>query len=304
MANKIKRVLENPYRIFSALATRGLFNRMGDEGYLKLLYRSQLGKKLDLENPKTYNEKLQWLKLYDRRPIYTTMVDKAAVKDYVASRIGEEYIIPTYGVWEHFDDIDFDALPEKFVLKTNHGCGGIVICRDKAALDKAAARNTLENALKQEYYLTCREWPYKNVPRRILAEALLEDLRDGDLRDYKFFCFDGEVKALFVASQRQNAAEETKFDFFDENYRHLPFTNGHPNAAVPPEKPEAFETMKQLARKLSAGYPHIRVDFYEVNGQVYFGELTLYHWSGIVPFEPEAWDRTFGDWLVLPEKTL
>lgn len=304
MANKIKRVLENPYRIFSVLATRGLFDWLPDKTYLKLYYRSQIGKKLDLENPKTYNEKLQWLKLHDRQPIYTTMVDKYAAKEYVAQRIGQEHIVPNYGVWDSFDEIDFDALPEKFVLKTTHDCGGIVICRDKKTLDLAAARKKMEKALKTGYFYRNREWPYKNVKRRIIAEAYLEDSQTDDLRDYKFFCFDGEVRALFVASQRQTVGEETKFDFFDENYQHLPFTNGHPNAAVMPEKPEQFETMKALAQTLSAGFPHMRVDFYQVNGQVYFGELTLYHWSGVVPFRPESWDQTFGDWLTLPEKKI
>lgn len=281
---------------------RKMMRILPDKWAISLDFFRLLGKFPDLKNPKTYNEKLQWLKLYNRNPEYITMVDKYAVKQYVAERIGEEYVVPNYGVWDCFDDIDFDTLPDRFVLKCTHDSGGLVICKDKAKLDKAAAKKKLENSLKTNYFWQGREWPYKNVKPRILAEMYLEDSSSPDLRDYKFFCFDGVAKALFVASERQSATSETKFDFFDMDFKHMDVRNGHPNADVLPEKPKAFETMRQLAEKLSAGYPHIRVDFYEANGKVYFGELTLYHWSGMVPFEPPVWDRTFGDWIKLPEK--
>lgn len=281
------------------LSTRGLLNWMPDKLYLKLLFEAKMGKKLDLKNPQTYSEKLQWLKLYDRKPIYTKMVDKCEAKKYVAERIGEEYIIPTLGVWEKFDDIDFETLPDRFVLKCTHDSGGLVICRDKSRLDLLAAREKIEKSLKTNYYWHCREWPYKDVKPRIIAETYMEDQETGELRDYKFFCFDGMVKALFIATERASATEETKFDFFDESYNHLPFTNGHPNASQLPEKPVNFEKMKELAAKLSEGIPHLRVDFYEVNGKVYFGELTFSHWSGMMPFEPEEWDYKFGQWITL-----
>ncbi len=267
--------------------------------YLKLKYRIVMKKKLNLANPTTYNEKLQWLKLYDHNPMYTDMVDKYEAKRYVAEHIGEEYIIPTLGVWDRFDDIDFDALPDRFVLKCTHDSGGLVIVKDKSQLDMAAAKAKIEKCLKRNFYYSGREWPYKNVKPRIIAEKYMEDARTAELRDYKFFTFDGVVKALFIASERQKEDEETKFDFFDENYNHLPIRNGHPNAAVPPEKPYNFEKMKDLAEKLSQGIPHLRVDFYEVDGRIYFGELTFSHWSGMVPFEPEEWDKTFGDWIEL-----
>ncbi len=299
MNEKIKRFLKNPLLLFVTLGHRGFFNWMDDERYLKMVYRISLGKKLSLNPPITFNEKIQWLKLHDRRPEYTDMVDKYEAKKYVANLIGEQYIIPTLGVWDHFDEIDFDKLPNQFVLKCTHDSGGLVICRDKEELDKEKARRTLENCLKHNFFWGMREWPYKNVRPRIIAEEYLEDSQTQELRDYKFFCFDGEVKALFVATDRYTEGEETKFDFFDSNFKHLPFRNGHPNADVLPKKPVCFEKMKELASKLSKGIPQLRVDFYEVDGEIYFGELTFSHWSGMVPFEPEKWDKTFGEWLDL-----
>ena len=259
-----------------------------------------MGTKLNLKNPRTFNEKLQWLKLHDRKPFYTDMVDKYLAKEYVSKIIGNEYIIPTLGVWNHFDDIDFERLPNRFVLKCTHDSGGVVICKDKQAFDYKNAEKVLEYSLKQKFYLQTREWPYKNVKPRIIAEEYLEDNELKELRDYKFFCFDGQVKALFVASDRQNKAEETKFDFFDPSYNFLKIVNGHPNSEIPPSKPKNFEKMIELAEKLSKDIPHVRCDFYEVNGKVYFGELTFYHWSGLVPFIPSEWDIVFGSWLKLP----
>lgn len=274
---------------------------IGDERYLKLIYRMKMGKRPDLKNPKTYNEKLQWLKLHDRKPEYTRMVDKYEVKSYVGERIGQEYIIPTFGVWERFDDIDFDSLPDQFVLKCTHDSGGLVICRDKSKLDMEAARAKLEKSLKNNYYQQGREWPYKNVKPRILAEQYMEDAETAELRDYKFFAFDGSVKAMFIATERGNAETETKFDFFDREFQHLPFTNGHPNADICPKKPQNLELMLELAEKLSQNIPQVRVDFYEANGKVYFGEITFFHWSGFMPFEPEEWDTVFGNWITLPK---
>ena len=277
-----------------------LLNLLSDKAYLKFTYRVKFGRRLDLDDPKTYNEKLQWLKLFNRKPDYTTMVDKYAVKDYVAEKIGEKYIIPTLGVWDSFEDIDFDKLPDQFVLKCTHDSGGLAICRDKSSFDKNAAKEKIEKSLKYNYYKKGgREWPYKDVPRRIIAEQYMEDEKTQELRDYKFFCFDGEVKALFIASERYSN-EETKFDFFDADFNHLPFTNGHPNAKVLPEKPVCFEEMKELAAKLSVGIPQARIDFYEVNGKVYFGEITFFHWGGMKPFDPEEWDYKFGEWIKLP----
>lgn len=286
-------------RVINSLRCRGVFNNMSDEHILRLLYRVRFGKKLNLDNPQTYNEKLQWLKLYDRKPIYTTMVDKDLVKAYVASIIGEEYIIPTLGVWDHFEDINFDELPQQFVLKCTHDSGGLVICKDKAKLDIDQARKKINKCLKTNYYNHAREWPYKDVKPRIIAEKYMVDESGRELKDYKFFCFDGEVKAMYIATDR---GIDTRFDFYDENFNHLPFTNAHPNADHSIEKPDGFEEMKKLAEKLSQGMAQVRIDFYDVYGKVYFGEITLFHMSGMSPFDPEDWDYTFGSWINLPPK--
>lgn len=295
----IKHYLSKRGSWFFLLSSRGLLNRMDDETYLKLLFRYSMGTPLDLEHPKTYNEKLQWLKLHDRRPLYTQLVDKLAVKDYVAEKIGPEYVIPVIaGPWDSVEEIDFDALPDQFVLKCTHDSGGVVICRSKSSFDIEAAKDKLAKFLHRNFYWANREWPYKDVKPRLFAEPYLED-ESGELRDYKFFVFDAAVRALYIASDR-SSKEETKFDFFDADFRHLPFTNGHPNAPVPPEKPRCFEEMKALAARLGAGFPQVRVDLYEVAGHVYFGEYTFFHWSGLCPFDPPSWDQTFGSWIHLP----
>lgn len=299
---KAIRLIGNPAKLVVRLNSVGFSRLFSDEFYLKCAYKHSLGKKINLKDPKTYNEKLQWLKLYDRKPEYIAMVDKCEAKRYVGDIIGEEYVVPTFGVWDSFDDIDFDALPNQFVLKCTHDSGGLVICKDKRALDIEKARKIINWSLNRKYYYEHREWPYKNVKPRIIAEQYMEDEKTSELRDYKFFCFDGEVKAMFVATERQKVGEEVKFDFFDENFNHLPVRQGHPNAKIMPEKPEKFEKMKELAAKLSQNIPHVRVDFYEVNGRVYFGEMTFFHFSGMVPFQPEEWDYKFGSWINLPKK--
>lgn len=299
MSRSIKKFIKNPLLLFLTLGHREMLNWINDETYLKIAYRIKMGKKLNLDSPVTFNEKLQWLKLYDRRPEYTTMVDKYEVKKWVSAKIGEEYIIPTLGVWDKFDDINFNKLPEQFVLKCTHDSGGLVICKDKRKFDQQKARKKIETCLKHNFFWGQREWPYKNVKPRIIAEPYMEDADTKDLRDYKIFTFNGQVKALFIATDRESK-EETKFDFFDANFRHLAFTNGHPNANVQPKKPKTFEKMKELAAQLSKGIPQVRVDFYEVNGKIYFGEMTFFHWSGMVPFNPEKWDRIFGEWIELP----
>lgn len=292
-------------RWFAGLDRRGLLNCLSDKAYLSLRYRLVFNKKLNLKEPLTYNEKLQWLKLYDRKLIYTRLVDKNEVKKYVADIIGEEYIIPTLGVWDSFEQIDFDVLPDQFVLKCTHDSGGLVICKDKVLLDKTAAKEKISKCLKRNYYWHGREWPYKNVRPRIIAEKYMQDAKEREedaLTDYKFFCFDGEPKAMFIATDRAKEDTETKFDFFDMVFNHLPFTNGHPNSDKTIQKPEQFELMIELAKKLSEGFPQVRVDFYEAEGKIYFGEITFSHWSGMVPFEPDEWDYIFGSWIKLPTK--
>ena len=276
-----------------------------DKLYLSLKFYKAFGRFPIWKNPQTFSEKLQWLKLYDRNLEYTKMVDKYAVKEYVGNIIGVEYVIPTLGVWDKPEDIEWDKLPNQFVLKTTHGGGndGVVICRDKNTFDRQKAIRLLNDNMKTDLYKVWREWPYKNVPKRVLAEKYIEPRQDiKDLSDYKFFCFDGEVKGLFVATERQNPNEEVKFDFFDADFNHLSFRQGHDYAKVTPKKPENFELMKKLAAQLSQGMPHVRVDLYDLGDKVLFGELTLFHFSGMVPFEPEEWDYKFGNYISLPQK--
>lgn len=295
-----KFLTDKDYR-FLVSAVRGWKKDMPADRFLKRMYAIHMGQELNLENPVTYTEKLQWLKLYDHRPQYTTMVDKYAVKQYVAERIGAQYVIPLLGVWDNANDIDFAALPNQFVLKTTHDSGALVICKDKKQLNMEAAKNRLNHFLKRKYYDCNREWPYKNVTPRIIAEAYMEDSRYKELRDYKFFTFGGVPKVLYIA-QGRGKGEPTVADFFDMDFNHLPFTIDHDTAEIPPEKPECFEEMKRLAAVLSQGTPQLRVDFYEVDGKVYFGEMTFFHCSGMEQFHPEEWNRIFGDWVVLPTK--
>lgn len=263
--------------------------------YLRAKYRLKMGRRLDLRHPRSYNEKLQWLKLHDRNPLYHTLVDKAGVKAHVASLIGEEYTVPTLGVWDKPVDIDWNSLPQRFVLKCTHDSGSAILCRDKAAFDIPAACRSLAAALKKDFYPFDREWAYKGLKPRIIAEAYLGD----NVPDYKFFCFDGRPRLMFIASERGRRDTETRFDFYDMEGRHLDLRNGHPNADTPPALPQRFELMQTLAARLSAGLPQVRIDFYELDGKVYFGEYTFYHWGGMVPFEPESFDLELGSYVKL-----
>lgn len=277
------------------------FTWLPDKLYIQLMFRFKMGYWPDLKNPQTFSEKLQWLKLYNRRPEYTKMVDKYAVKEYVANIIGDEYIIPTLGVWNKPEDIEWDKLPEQFVLKTTHGGGssGVVICKDKSTFDIYKAIAKLKRSMEQDIYRDLKEWPYKNVPKRIIAEKYISpDPKHDDLPDYKFFCFDGEVKALFIGTERQTG--DVKFDYFDADFNHLDLIQQHPLSGRQISKPFNFEKMKVLASKLSDGIPQVRIDLYDVNGKVYFGEMTFFHHGGIVPFHPNKWDYVFGSWINLP----
>ena len=294
---KISEYLKKPYYIILGLNAHGFGRFIPDSIYIRCRFHERMGYKLNLKSPSTYNEKLQWLKLHDRNPLYTTLVDKYAVKQYVAKIIGPEYIIPTIGVWDSFDQIDFQQLPEQFVLKCTHDSGGLVICKNKKFFNKDEARKKIMDSLNNDYYLQGREWPYKHVPRRIIAEKYMEDEKTKELRDYKFFCFGGSVKALFVGTERQKPGEDVKFDFFTPQYEHLEIKQGHENAITIPEKPINFEKMKLLAEKISKNLLQARIDFYEVNGKVFFGEVTFFHHCGWTPFVPAEWDRVFGEWL-------
>ena len=296
---KLYLALTRKDKLVSGLSRRGFFNILRDKSFLKLVFKSRVGYTLNLDNPKTYNQKLQWLKLYDRNPLYTTMVDKAAAKEYVAEKIGEQYIIKTLGVWDRFDDIDFNTLPNQFVLKTTHDSGGVVICKEKSTFDCDGTRKKLAKRLKKSFFLQSREWPYKNVKPRIIAEEYIKEISFGDVYEYKMFCFSGEVKMVLVCNGEYTNSERT-IDYCDENFNKLPFISYNQpskhNIETPKEKKELFE----IAKKLSKDIPHVRVDLYVVNGKIFFGELTFFHGSGFQAFEPSEWDRKIGEWLELP----
>lgn len=277
----------------------GLNNKMPDEEFLKKLYKIKLGKKLDLENPKTMNEKIQWLKLYDRKPEYTMMADKVAVRDYIAKTIGEEYLIPCLGVWDDPDDIDFDALPNKFVLKCNHNSGlGMYICKDKSQMDIKSVKKALRKGLKQDYYIVHREWPYKDVPRKIIAEQYMQD-NSGALVDYKFYCFNGKADYVLVCLDRHLG--DTKFYFFNRDWKLQPFNIRGKNASsdFTVRKPECMDKMFEIAETLSKGMKFIRVDLYECNNKIYFGELTFYPSAGFDTGRLPETDLYFGSQIDL-----
>lgn len=268
-----------------------------DRLYIPIKYRKSFGKWPDLKNPKTFNEKLTWLKLYDHNPIYTTMVDKYEAKKYVADVIGEEYIIPTYGIWDRAEDIDFDSLPDKFVLKATHDSGRVIICKDKSKLDRENAIKEMRASLKRNFYAVTREWPYKNVKPRIIAEQLLESEDANEIADYKVHNFNGIPEVILVCRDRFRDSGLTE-DFFDTNWVHIDVRRpGHPNAPTLENRPEELDKMLELAEKLSKNYPFMRTDFYCLNNRIYFGEITLYPASASVPFDPAAFDITLGSKL-------
>lgn len=280
--------------------SRAFARFLPDKLYLSIKFRSHMGYWMDWNNPQTFNEKIQWLKVYDRHPEYTKLVDKAAVKNYVASIIGEQYIIPTLAVYDSADSIDFDNLPNQFVLKCTHDSGGIVICRDKASLNKSAARTKLRKGLKRNYVIQNREYPYKNVLRRIIAEKYINDGDGNDIMDYKFFCFNGVPRFVELdfdrfTNHRRNVYD-TKWNLLDLQ---ILYPKGN-DRAIP--KPQNFDVMIEIAAKISIGIPHVRVDLYNVNGKIYFGEMTFFHGSGMESFTPQEWDLIFGKMIKLPKK--
>jgi hypothetical protein len=270
---------------------------ISDKRYVKIYYRLKMHKKLNLKEPKTYSEKLNWLKLNDHNPLYTKLVDKYEVKDYIKNEIGEEYVIPTYGIYNNVDEIDLDKLPNQFVLKCTHDSEGIVICKDKSKLDWKAAKKKLKQCLKYNFYYIGREWPYKNVKPRIICEQYIEDNDKKELWDYKFLCFNGEPKVMFIVSDRQTG--HTKLDFFDMNFNRLEIKQDYPNSNRDFKKPICFDKMIELSKILSKKFKYIRLDFYEVNGKVYFGEFTFYHHGGFTKFEPEEYDEILGSYINL-----
>lgn len=290
----IKRVFKDPRLILIFILSR-YCHWMNDELYLQILYFLRMGKMLHLNPPVTYNEKLQWLKLHDRHPEYTQMVDKAMAKEYAAGIIGNEYIIPTLGVWDKFEDIDFDTLPNQFVLKCTHDSGGVVICTDKDKLDISKAKKKINRSMRRNYFYGTREYPYKNVKPRIIAEEYMED-ENKELVDYKLLCFNEEVKYSLVCSERFSKAG-LKVTFFDREWNKLPITQKDPSSDLAILKPYNYDKMIVLAEKIAkkVANPFVRIDFYDIRGHIYFGEITFYPTSGLSAIKPEKWDRILGD---------
>lgn len=300
MLKKIIKYLVNEKTRISFNSKMGFYKYISDRMYLEKFFKIHMGYDLNLEDPQTFNEKLQWLKLYDRKPEYTIMVDKYKVRDYISDKIGKEYLIPLLGVWDDPDDIDFDSLPNKFVLKCNHDSGGLSICRNKETFNVNMAKKKLKKSLKTNYYYFGREWPYKNVPRKIICEKYMTDETGENLKDYKFYCFDGIPKLVGVYQDR-NSDKETTGDFFDMNFEWVGLKFGMPNAKIKPQKPNKFEEMIQIAKTLSEGIPHVRVDLYLSNDKIYFGELTFFDGSGFDRIEPIDWDYKLGSRIKLPK---
>ena len=293
--NKILNYITDPKIRFGYLSKLGIAKYISDKAFVEKEYFLNIGEELDLLHPQKFNEKLQWLKLYDHNPQYTIMVDKYRARQFIKDIIGDQYLIPLLGVWENPDDIDFDLLPDQFVLKCNHN-SGTGICKDKKNVDIPRVKRELKKGLRENYYLRHREWPYKDVPRRIIAEKYMIDESGEALTDYKFFCFNGEPRVMYISN---DGAENPKTDFFDMEFNHLPIKMKDPNSEQLPLKPQSFELMKELAKKLSEGIPFLRTDFYEINGNIYVGELTLYHNAGLSKIEPSEWNLKLGNYINL-----
>ncbi len=288
---------------FSGLGRREFLNWIPDEIYIAVLYRLKTGKRLNLNHPKSYNEKMQWLKLHDRKPFYTMLVDKDAVKAYVSTVLGDEYIIPTIGKWDNADDIDFGVLPNQFVLKCNHDSGSVLICRDKRQFDCELARKKIAKSLKHTGYWYGREWPYKDIKPRIIAEKYMEENSSNmGLTDYKFFCFHGEPKIIYVSVGLENH-RTAQISFYDMNGNEMPFhRSDYRQISESLILPSNFSKMVDIARRLSTaiGNPFVRIDLYSICGKIFFSEITFYPCNGMIPFSPPEWDEIIGKWIKLP----
>ena len=298
--HKIKRKIIKTYQKYFTIQHPETYI-LSDKSFIKKIYKERMGKEINLSDPKTFCEKQNWLKLYDRKPIYTVMVDKYLAREFVAERIGEDYLVPLLGAWDSADDIDFSLLPNKFVLKCNHN-SDVTICTDKSSLDIEKVRKELNEQLKIDYYTHKREWAYKNVPRKIICEKFMENTNGENLVDYKLFCFNGIPKFVMVNSNRFGK-EGVKVDMYDMQWKHMEMQDGHyPNAGDIFAKPACLDEMCKLAEILSKDTSSLRVDFNYWDNKLYFGELTFFHSAGLESFMPEKWDKILGEWVTLPKK--
>lgn len=296
---KIIKALKNPKLAINYLLNQKIFRLIPDKLYIKIKYRLCTGKKLDLNNPQGLNEKMQWLKLYDRNPLYTNLVDKYKVREYIKNAIGEEYLIPLLGVYDSYDEIDFNSLPKEFVLKPNHTSGDIYICHDKDQIDHRKLEKDIKRWLKRKYYWIHREWPYKNVKPRIVCEKYMVDHESGDMKDYKIECFNGKATGIYVCSQREST-EGLAIDYYDINWNLIPGGVDFRSSGILLQRPKNFNKIIEISEELSKDIPYVRIDLYEINGQVYFGEITFFPGAGFVPFKPDSFDYLLGSWLELP----
>lgn len=295
-------LITDPATRFYFLSAHGFYHSMSDEEYIRRLWKYKMNKPLNLEDPKTFCEKMQWLKIHDHNPRYTKLADKYEVKKIVADAIGQEHVVPCLGVWEKFDDIDFDKLPDQFILKTTHDSGGFMICKDKKTFDKAAAKKKFDKALKRNFYWSGREWQYKNVPPRIIADKYIESLGRPESLEYKLTCIDGKVAFTTVCKGIAHTDLSLRSnDHFDREGNKMPWYAYYEPSKEPVSLPPQSEEMIKYAEILSEGIPYVRADFYIVDGTVYFGELTFYTWDGFLVFEPDEWDRKLGDMITLPK---
>lgn len=303
--NKLEKLIQfakDPYYRRWVLAGKGIYDSIPDEKYIRQQYKLFTGNELNLDNPQKLSEKLQWLKIYNRHPEYTELVDKVGFKKYIKELIGEEYIIPTYGVWDKFDDINFDMLPNQFILKCTHDSGSFVICKDKSNFNVKNAKKIIEKGLKRNYYWGGREWPYKNVKPRIIAEKYISTLGKPDSIEYKTTCFNGKVEFVTICTgiAHSDYSKRTN-DHFDANFNPMPWWTYYKHASVTPNKPKEWEDLIMLCEKISKDIPYARVDAYIIDDQIYFGEITFFTWSGYLKFNPEEWDEILGKRLLLPE---
>ena len=300
MNKRLKKVIGNPRLILAHfIMLPGVSSLFSDKLYIKLLYYLYIGRKLDLESPQSFNEKLNWEKLYYRHPLMPKLVDKYDAKAYVREKIGDEHVVPNYGVWNTPEEVDFDSLPNQFVLKCTHNSGtGMYICRDKSKMDVEQVKEGLRRGLEERFYMRAREWAYKDAKPRIIADKFLDDHSGAEIQDYKFLCFDGVPRYVYQSVKGKNIYE----NWYDMDFKPVDINNSFPRKYPEFEKPKGFEKMKELAAKLSAGFPHVRIDFFDVDGHVYFAEFAFYNWAGIMPFKDYKMDLELGEYFTLPEK--
>lgn len=296
---RIIKIVSNPKRTIRFFLTSIIQKNhylFPDKFCVKTLYRIHFGESLNLDNPSSFNEKLNWLKLYNRNPLYSDLADKYTVKQYVASIIGSEHVVKCLGVWDSFDEIDFDSLPDQFVIKATHDSGGVIICRDKSSFDKLSAKKKIDSVFKRNFYYISWEWPYKNIRPRVIVDEFLDDGRKGELQDYKFWCFNGKPTYMYITNKGADIYE----NFYDMDFTPVDINHGFPRYKPEYPKPQCFDEMKEYASKLSKDIPFVRVDFFVVKNHVFFGEFTFFDWGGEQPFANKNTDIELGHYIELP----